>query len=141
MAQSPFERVVRLVAALSLAAGLGACATSTPVCEAGAQTAISSWLYFGAATPDGPATAEAWQGFVDDTITPRFPDGFSVWPASGQWRMKDHRIVREDSFIVSVVHTGSTVDRRALDDIVASYKSRFRQEAVLHTQAPVCSSF
>ena len=50
----------------------------------------------------------AWARFVDREITPRFPDGFSVIDARGQWRDPDrNRIMREPSKLVQIVLTTS----------------------------------
>ncbi len=42
-----------------------------------------------------------WMQFVDEEITPRFPDGLTVFDAAGQWRDKTSKnITRESSKIV-----------------------------------------
>lgn len=101
----------------------------------------SESLYFGTATPSGTVTAADWQGFLNDTITPRFPEGLSVWPASGQWKSAAGNIVREGSYVVSLVHPESPAASAALDEIVREYKTTFQQEAVLRVRGPVCVSF
>ena len=53
-----------------------------------ADRAVSELLYFGSATPEGRVSAEDWSAFLAETVTPRFPDGLTAWPASGQWRGK-----------------------------------------------------
>jgi hypothetical protein len=98
-------------------------------------------LYFGTAKPGGTVTAADWQDFLNETITPRFPEGLSVWSASGQWKSAEGHIVHEDSHVVNVVHPGSLAANAALEEIVNKYKTAFQQEAVLRVRGPVCVSF
>ena len=55
-------------------------------CNSGEHPAIQESLYFGTAQPDGLVSPEEWSGFLGTTITPRFPEGLTVFQASGQWR-------------------------------------------------------
>ncbi len=127
------------VPAVLLALALSACASAPTLrCASGQQAMTSETLYFGTAMPDGTVGAEDWQRFLADVVTPRFPDGLSVWPASGQWRGADGVIVRESSYVLNVLHDGSAPKRRAIDEISRAYRERFRQEAVLRTTAPMC---
>ena len=67
-----------------------------------------------------------WGRFVDREITPRFPDGLTVFNAAGQWRDKDsNKIVREPSKIVLIVLPGNDEDIARLNEIAEAYKSRF----------------
>jgi hypothetical protein len=97
-------------------------------------------LYFGRARPDGIVSNEDWAGFLRDVVTPRFPAGLTTWPASGQWRSEDGSLTHEDSFVVTLVHPpGGTADAD-VRAIVAEYKQRFQQEAVLRVRNPGCTS-
>lgn len=132
----------RLAVALALPLLAVGCAQwPAPGCGSGQQAAVQDLLYFGTATPDGVVSASDWQGFVDGVVTPRFPDGLSVWPASGQWKSAAGPIVREGSYVLSLVHPESAQAEAAIADIVRSYKARFRQEAVMRVRAPACISF
>ena len=133
---------VKVLLVFSLTTVLSACATADlSRCETGQKAMLSSLLYFGTAKPGGTVTAEEWQSFVNDTITPRFPEGFTAWSASGQWRSADGVIAREAAFVVNVVHAASIDNRSALDGISAAYKARFQQESVLRSQTATCVSF
>ena len=82
-------------------------------------------------------TDSAWAAFVTEIITPRFPAGLTVWPATGQWRDSNGRIRREPSFVLELVLPTHTDDTdRAITGIIAEYKRRFRQEAVLRVRMP-----
>jgi hypothetical protein len=82
-------------------------------------------------------TDSAWAVFVTEVVTPRFPAGLTVWSATGQWRSPDGRIQREPSFVLEFVLPARAHDTdAAIAAIVAEYKRRFRQEAVLRVVMP-----
>ncbi len=93
---------------------------------------VRSELYFGlsrqAAADVSPAQ---WQAFVDEVITPRFPNGLTVLEGNGQWQMRDGSLAKEKSRIVIVVHPGTADQQQKLDEIREAYKKRFSQEAVM----------
>jgi hypothetical protein len=127
---------------VALALLLSSCATAPALrCTAGQQAMIRESLYFGTAMPQGSVSPDAWQRFLADAVTPRFPDGFTVWPASGQWRGADGVIARESSYVLEILYDGSAEQRAAVDAIVRDYRERFQQEAVLRTSLPLCASF
>ena len=133
-------RVARLALPL-LAAVLGGCASLETACPAGRTQAASDTLYFGTARPAGEVTPAEWDEFLRDAVTPRFPEGLTAWRASGQWRSADGRIVREGSYVLSVVHPDSGKADAAIRAIAEEYKARFRQEAVLRVTSPACVSY
>ncbi len=95
-------------------------------------------LYFGRNIGDSLAvTDSAWDAFLAEVVTPRFPSGLTVWSARGQWRDAAGRVEREPSFVLEIVHGSRAPDvEAALAGIVAEYKRRFRQEAVLRVVSP-----
>ena len=69
-----------LSTALALALNAHAPAADNP-CSAG----VVSRVYFGQTTPWGAVTEVQWQAFVAQTLTPRFPSGFTELRARGHW--------------------------------------------------------
>jgi hypothetical protein len=61
-------------------------------------------LYFGRAIPGGGEVDEtAWTSFVAAELGPRFPDGFTVLDATGQWRAPETgAITRERTKLVEI---------------------------------------
>ena len=103
---------------------------------------VSDTLYLGADVPQGgTVSADDWRTFLEDTATPRFPQGLSWWPAQGQWKGANGDVVRESSHVLRLVHGGSFAEQQATQEIAAAYKARFRQEAVLRTRTAACVSF
>jgi uncharacterized protein DUF3574 len=125
-----------------LVAFLAGC-TSIPSrsCAPGEQDVVSETLYFGTQTPDGPVTSEQWAYFLGKVVTPRFPKGLTVWPASGQWRSADGSITRESSYVLNLLHPDDTANEAAIRSIADDYKQRFRQEAVLRVKSRACAAF
>lgn len=73
-------------------------------------------------------------------MTARFPAGFSVLEAGGQWRGQDGKIYSEPSRVVVVVHPSSREANRALEEIRREFKARFGGE-VLRSDVPAMVSF
>ena len=127
---------VILVSALLLA-GCASVATN----PAGSPSQLDR-LYFGRAIADtGVVTDSAWSGFLRDVVTPRFPEGFTVLRAEGQWRGANGSIVREPSFVLEVVRQRTPAVETSLGEIIAEYKRRFHQEAVMRITSEVRARF
>lgn len=91
--------------------------------------------------PDGRVTESDWQKFLANVITPRFPKGVTSWVAAGQWQNRDGSLARERSYVVLLIHPDSPQSDRAISEIIATYRKRFRQEAILHVRSPAQISF
>ncbi len=126
---------------LSLLA-LSACASVPGLgCPSGASAAVTDQLYFGTGRPHGPdVTAQEWSAFVRDEIAPRFPQGFSLLEAQGQWRNADGSIAEERTHLLQLVHPDDEANAQAVRAIAERYKARFDQEAVLQVGARACMS-
>lgn len=111
-------------------------------CDPGDVSMTRDILYFGRHRPDGGAVDETqWRTFVDDVLTPRFPDGLTMVSATGQWRGGDGAIEREPSEVVTILHTGDATARRAIEEVIVEYKRRFAQESVLRERGMTCARF
>lgn len=120
---------------------LAGCGAMNPMpCSDDGRLAVQELLYLGTETPSGHVTPEAWAQFLSETVTPRFPDGLSTWQASGQWRSASGKIIQEPSYVLSLVHPEDARPNEAVQEIIASYKTRFQQEAVLRVKSVVCKS-
>lgn len=131
-----------LLLSCSLAVLLTGCSTlQEPPCAADAQRSVSELLYFGTARPGGVVSPAEWSAFVAGAVTSRFPQGLSAWQAAGQWQSADGSLTRENSFVLNLIHPESEAADKAIQAIVAEYKSRFQQEAVLRVKSYACVSF
>lgn len=127
-----------------LASGFTACATAPLRSIAQDGTACNERrldrIVFGMNSPSGPVDDAQWQAFLADTVTPRFPDGLTIYRTQGQWRGASGEVEREESRVVEIVHGDDAEGRKGIAEISAEYKSRFEQEAVLviSTRALAC---
>jgi len=132
----------RAAAAFLVSATVFGCAAfPQPTCPADLKPMTSAELYFGRFIPGGGAVSDDdWQHFVDEEVTPRFPNGLTVQDASGQWRGQGG-IVREASKRLVVVLPGTPSDEAKLAAVRAAYRARFKQESVLLFETRGCASF
>jgi len=110
-------------------------------CGPAGRAYVRTSLYFGLSRPAGTVDDTEWQAFLREEVTPRFPDGLTVWEADGQWRRADASIARERAKVLLLVHDGQAKAHRALTEVVMRYKQHFQQESVLWESARVCATF
>jgi len=131
----------RIALVVACAASSGCMSLRQENCRSEAQFAIHNSLYFGTAKPDGVVTAEQWAEFLEAVITPRFPQGLTVFRASGQWNMEDGTMAREATYVVQIIHPNEERFEKNIRELVAIYKEQFQQESVLLVTARSCVSF
>lgn len=91
-------------------------------------------LYMGMSIPGGAMVSdESWETFLNDVVTPLFPDGFTVIGGRGQYREASGRIAKEPSHVLVFLYRRS--ERKAasnkIESVRSEYKKRFAQESVL----------
>ena len=128
--------VLRAAAAFVTTLSISACAARADAPRApttqSAFREVTDRLYFGQSVPGGgQVTPDEWAAFLRDVVTPRFPQGLTVWRAEGQWREEAGVLAKEPVIIVEIVHRPALAIDSALDLIATEYRRRFRQEAVL----------
>jgi hypothetical protein len=133
-----------LAAALVGLIGLTATSIAQPAlqCTGNQKPWMVAELLFGR----GNVSDFNWTRFVDAEITPRFPDGLTVYDARGQWKNpQTGTISRERSKMVMIAmppDAGNEAKNDAkLQEIIAAYKTRFRQQSVGLIIRPSCVSF
>jgi hypothetical protein len=94
---------------------------------------IRTELFFGTATPDEPVSDERFRAFLDAEVTPRFPDGLTLFKGHGQFTGEDGVLVKEDPFVLILLHPYDRFKEndKKIEEIRRLYKARFRQESVL----------
>ena len=129
-----------LTLALSLAGGADAQLLD---CLGGQRPGQMAELMFGRNIGRRLAVNEAdWSRFVDREIISRFPSGLTMFNAAGEWRDDaTKKIMREPSKVVQIVLPGQAEDIARLNEIVAAYKQRFKQQSVVMIVRPACVSF
>ncbi len=111
-----------------------------PIFEIEAEPFMRTELFFGSDREDGPdITEEEFQYFVDQKVTPLFPDGLTVLTGKGQFCCDAAgRVIQEKSFVLILLYPLVTKDRssRKIEQIRRDYKADFQQQSVLRTDDP-----
>ncbi|MGH7567104.1 MAG: DUF3574 domain-containing protein [Gemmatimonadota bacterium] len=118
---------------------LGSCATrgvppaSSPAAlEPAGATMVADRLFLGREIPGGGTVSDAeWAVFLENVVTPRFPEGLTVWRAEGQWRDPQGITVREPVMVLEVLYPHGSEAEASIAEIAEEYRRRFRQDAVL----------
>jgi len=129
-----------LTLALALAGGADAQLLD---CLGGQRPGQMAELMFGRNIGRRLAVNEAdWSRFVDREIISRFPSGLTMFNAACYWGdATTKKIIREPSKVVQIVLPGQAEDIARLNEIVAAYKQRFKQQSVVMIVRPACVSF
>jgi hypothetical protein len=124
---------------VALVAGFNAARAQPGLQCSGAQ---KSWVVAELLFSRDRVNETRWSQFLADEITPRFPDGLTVYDAKGQWRAPgSDKIAKQRSKVVMIaMPPGADGDAR-LQQIVEAYKVRFKQQSVGLIVRPACVSF
>ncbi|OEY99875.1 MULTISPECIES: DUF3574 domain-containing protein [Stenotrophomonas] len=148
---------------------ISGCATTTPTAppvgtatsttaslqgDAARPDAAANWvrseLYFGVGEESGASerkqtdaiTETQWREFLDKQVTPRFPDGLTVFDAYGQWLFRGAKEPNRLRTKVLVVLHENTPQRRAdIEAIRLAWKQATGHQSVLWAQQAVEVSF
>lgn len=113
-----------------------------PSCQTDYLSMARLELYFGTERPDGsPVTDAEWAGFLDEEVTPRFPDGLTVLTGNGQWRNSKGVITKESSAVLIILYVPSDDSESKIEAVRSAYKKRFDQESVMRVDSANCVSF
>ena len=115
---------------------LGSSAAQSPAKAPSASTAVRfdnyhrTELYMGMSIPGGSMVSDdAWEKFLNDVVTPLFPEGFSVLSGRGQYREASGVIAKEPSHVLVFLY--KKADRKAagakIEKIRSEYKKQFSQ--------------
>jgi Protein of unknown function (DUF3574) len=89
----------------------------------------------------GKASDARWRDFLAREVSPRFPDGLTVYETTGQWRDPARNvIVRERSRVLRII-VPADAPRDKIETVAMSYKKQFAQKSVGIVMRPACVSF
>ena len=122
---------------------LAACTVSTaPACPEGADQWVKYQFFMGRSNQTGAVVDDAaWATFLGDTVTPRFPDGLTVFDARGQWRDSAGQIKKERTKVLVILAPPGEDGLRLISEISDEYKRRFSQQSVLQVVYDTCVTF
>jgi hypothetical protein len=89
----------------------------------------------------GKASEARWAQFLAKEVTPRFPDGLTVYQTTGQWRdPATQKIAREKSRVLRIIAPADTAPDK-IAAVADAYRQQFRQKSVGIVTRQVCASF
>lgn len=91
---------------------------------------VQDELYFGRNQPVGQVSNQDFQLFLQNEVTPRFPDGLTVLDADGQF-LSSKGIIKEKTKLLILIHANSQEDQHKIQELIDKYKQQFQQESVL----------
>jgi uncharacterized protein DUF3574 len=144
-----------LVAMLSLTMLAGCAASPVPLTTPSPEPApdacllpsqqrmVVAELFFGRAIKGRTALTDLeWAEFTAQTITPNFPDGFTVFDGEGQWRNPRTRHIVGDPTKILLIAAKPTADLgRRLMAVIDAYKTKFHQQSVGLITRDACAAF
>ena len=80
-----------------------------------------------------------WTLFVENTVTPLFPDGLTIYEARGHWLNSSGHLTQEKSKVIHILV--NSPNQESIDKLITTYKNRFQQKSVLSLTSPVCAVF
>lgn len=119
-----------------------AASTSSVISSAQAQTKRPgdifrrTELYFGTDRGDlPPVSDEQFDRFVNDVVTPRFPDGLTELVGKGQWNGSTGPVEEESHVVVLLYPLDDRAANKEIEEIRKAYKKAFQQESVLRSDS------
>ena len=117
---------------------LAGCQTAPkPVCPAGQAQLRTAQLFFTAKAP-AKLDETALRLFVDQEVTPRFPDGVTVVDGGGQWKGAENQMIREAAKVVMIVLPAKGDPTAEVEAVRMAYRARFKQEPLVVLPPPAC---
>jgi len=111
---------------------------------------VDTRLYFGLGRADqtegvhteARVTESGWLDFLDKEVTPRFPDGLSVFDCYGQWQGKTmSHPERLRSKVLVIDYPDTPANRAKIEAIRIAWKKRTGDQSVLNVTQPAEVSF
>ncbi|KAF3885961.1 MULTISPECIES: DUF3574 domain-containing protein [Nostocales] len=99
-------------------------------------------LLFGLSKSDGSRVNEKeFQFFIDNEVTPLFPDGLTLLTGKGQFKNSRKIVVKEGSKLLILLYPFNSDSNRKIQQIRQAYVKNFQQESVLRVDELSCVSF
>jgi Protein of unknown function (DUF3574) len=128
----------RLVIGALLCVDAATASAQAPACSPPQKPMLDIELLLGRGT-----TGDArWRQFLAREVTPRFPDGLTVYETYGQWRDPTRNmIVREKSRVMRIIVAADAPAADKVKAVAEAYKKQFGQKSVGIVTRTACVSF
>lgn len=100
-------------------------------------------LFYGAGRlPADGSKDTRWENYINEVVTPRFPEGLTLLEGTGQWRVKEGQTPRRHrTRILILIHEDTVENSRKVDEIRTLWKEISGQQSVLRVSQPAAVSF
>jgi hypothetical protein len=139
-----FGQRAAVLASLLVASSAGALRAQEAACPFPDQKPmLVVQMFFGRSVPHRhPVTAGEWNEFLKQTVTPLFPNGFTVYDAYGQWlNPRTHTVSRDPTKVLMVATAETPEVRDKVAEVSARYRQLFHQQAVGVVSVTECGAF
>ena len=131
---------------LAMLLAASGCARVVPpmTCAAGmGPPVIVFTLYFGESVGGRRDLTDAeWRQFLDGTVTPNLPNGYTVWDARGAWmNPMTRKTIKEATKVLAVALPVNEASLDTVNRIRDAYRIQFHQQIVGMTSAQACGAF
>ena len=129
--------------AMIWALGINAQSSFSPVKTDIEEAWTRTELYFGAGSiSDADKPDERWENYINDIVTPRFPEGLTLLEGTGQWRVKpDQKPRRHRTRILILIHKDTPEKSKQVDEIRSLWREISGHQSVLRVSQPAKVSF
>jgi hypothetical protein len=129
--------ILRLAIAAIVVCHAGRAAAQGVTCTAPQAAMLDVELLLGRKGGDA-----RWRAFLAREVTPRFPDGLTVYETTGQWRDPARNLIlRERSRVLRIIVPADAAPRDKVEAVAEAYKKQFQQKSVGIVMRPACVSF
>ena len=97
------------------------------------ETFVRTELFFGSDKPKGKVTEKDFQRFLDEVITPLFPEGLTLLTGLGQFLNAEGDTIQERSWLLILLYPVEERQDKSvkIEEIRTRYKKDHAQESVL----------
>jgi hypothetical protein len=140
------KSAVRFIGAMGLAIALFAsqAGPASAACAFSNQKAMFVLqFFFGQTQKNGQPVPElTWTNFLQNTVTPRFPDGLTVYNTYGQsMNPTTHKLTREVTKVVMIATENTPATRARAVQIIEAWKSTANMNSVGLMTSTACAMF
>ena len=83
-------------------------------------------IHLGTGVGDKAVSRDLLKGFIDQQITPHFPNGLTITDSRGQWKSEEYGVIRERTIVVDILCPDTEESADKIAGIAKAYVERFK---------------
>jgi hypothetical protein len=140
--ESYFIRKILITVLLTIFVTIPTCSEqSAHECPNGLEPFKQVTLYFGLSSPEGVISNLEWQRYLEEVVTPNFPEGFTVFDSYGQWKNPEGVIIDEPGKVITHLFDIHDPKNNNIESVIGEFKERHQAQSVIREENVVCVSF